>query len=134
MRLGLTKRDVSQMLKVKYGTLYTWTKDMKREKGRSGIRGKSLELLGMLVNRGYVLSKEVKHLAICMRTIGKYLPVRRIRIGRARVTTVWLLPGREREAMEAYLKLAGRHSIGYGKLGLIRRTFGVKSVGNKRQK
>jgi hypothetical protein len=128
VRKGVPKCDTAKILGLERSTVYYLTRDMAARRGHPGIRGKSLELVRLLVQRGYVTSGEVKHLVSCMRTIGKYLPVRRVRVGRARVATVWLLPGRERDAMEAYLRLAGRRSIGYEELGMIRRTFGVKNI------
>jgi len=128
VRAGVPKCEVAGMLGISGMTLCIWTKDMPHAKGNRGVRGRSLELMGLLVRRGYVTSDEVKQSVCCMRTIAKYLPVRRVGVGRVRVTTVWLLPGREREAMEGYLKLAEKHSIGYEELGMIRKTFGIKSI------
>ena len=110
---------------VSYSTIILWTPDITTPKGRSGIRGKSLEFLKLLVGRGYVLGKEVKHFASCMRNIKKYLPIKRVDTGR---NVIWYLVGREREAMEALLKSMNRRSIGYGELGMIRKAFGIKNM------
>lgn len=125
VKLGLTKRDVSRMKKVNYNTLYTWTNDLVRRKGRFGIRGKSLEFLKMLVDRGYILSKEVKQLVTCMRNLRRHLPIKKVKIKK---NVVWYLSGREREAMEAMLKNMGRRSLSYQELGRIRMAFGIKNI------
>jgi hypothetical protein len=125
VRLGLTKRDVSRMKKVSYNTLYTWTKDMKKPIGRFGIRGRSLDLLKILIERGYIIPEDQKRLATCARTLKKYLPLRRVKTKKA---VVWFLAGRERDAMEGLLKSMGKRSIGYHELGYLRRAFGIKNI------
>jgi transposase-like protein len=122
VRLGLRKFEVARMLNLNQATVGSWTRDLK-ESGNAGIRGSTLNFLKLLVLRGYVMSDEVKQFTSGMRTIKKYFPVRRVRMGGR---TVWHLPGKEREAMEAFLRKTGKHSIGYGELGLIRKAFNVK--------
>jgi hypothetical protein len=102
------------------------TRDIGGSRGRNGIRGKALQFLRLVVDRGYILSKEVKTMRHCMRTLKKYLPVRRVEMFNN--SAVWFLPGREREAMEALLKACNKKSINYSELGRIRRAFGIKSL------
>jgi len=128
VRMGSTKMDVSRMMKVSYNTLYTWTKDLRKRKGQFGIRGRSLELLKILVERGCILSSDEKYLAMRVRTLKKYLPMRRVKIKK---NVVWYLAGREREAMEAMMKSMNRMSVSYQELGRMRRVFGIKNIKGK---
>jgi transposase-like protein len=128
VRLGVPKCEVSKMLNINSNTLYIWTKDMVRRKGRFGIRGKSLEFLKLLINRGYVLGKEVSPLVSCMRNMRRHLPIKKVDTGNS---VVWFLVGREREAMEAVLESMNKRAIGYPELGRIRKAFGIKNIKRK---
>jgi len=125
VRKGVPKCDIVKIMGLKRSTVYYFTRDMKGRLGQSGIRGKSLEFMKILVQRGYVMSDEVKESVSDMMTIRKYFPVKRIRADRR---SVWVLEGMEREAMEAFLKKSGRRVINYGELGHIRKAFGIKNM------
>lgn len=125
VRMGIPKTDVSKILGVGYITLYMWTRDMRGQRGRNYMSGMTLDFLRTIVRKGYILSSEVKTMTPCMRTLGKYLPIRRVSFLNR---TIWFLDGREREAMEGLLKIMNRRVMSYHDLGRMRRIFGIKNI------
>lgn len=125
VRTGVPKIEVSKMMGVSYVTIYFWTRGLEGRKGRQYMCGRTLDFLRTIVRRGYILSGEVKEMSSRIRTLGKHLPIRRVRFSNR---TVWYLAGREREAMEALLKSMNKKSIGYNELGRMRRAFGIKNI------
>ncbi len=124
-KAGVTKRKISKMANVAYATVVSLTKDIKSKMGRFGIRGKALELLRTLVERGYLLPTDYSQMIGSVRTLKKYLPIKRARVSRA---VVWYLQGSERTAMEAMLEKLQRKSIRYDELSRIRQAFGIKKM------
>ncbi len=122
VRKGVTKSDVARITGLRFVTVSYFTKDIKTRRGNTGLRGKSLEFMKLLVQRGYIISDEVKQLVPCMRTIMKYFPVKKVRF---RQRTIWYLPGKEREAMQFFLEKSYKHSLTYNRLNLIRKAFGI---------
>jgi len=126
VRMGIPKIEVSKMLGVGYITLYMWTKDMKGKKGRHYMSGMTLEFLRTIVRQGFVLSsRDCSWTSSSMRTMSKYLPIRKISFLNR---TVWFLGGREREAMEGLLKIMNRRAISYHELSRMRKLFGIKNI------
>jgi len=125
VRMGIPKTEVSKILGVGYITLYLWTRDMKGQGGGNYMSGRTLDFLRIIVKRGYILSNEVREMSNSMRTMSKYLPIRKISFLNR---TVWFLGGREREAMEGLLKIMNRRAISYHDLSRMRKLFGIKNI------
>jgi len=125
VKRGVPKCDIVKITGLKRCTVYYFTRDMKGSKGNARITGVALNILRNLVSKGYAFPEGCVQANNSYHTIKKYFPVKRVEL---RSMTMFILEGKERNAMEAFLKRRNFRSISWQKLGCIRRTFGIKNV------
>jgi len=121
---GLSKADASKITGIKYSTVILWTSDMHTCKGKTHVSGLTLKVLKELVSKGYIFSGDTG-ISSSYKTLKKHFPVKRVNMHRM---TVFFLEGNERTAMEAFLRKLNLKSVSYGKLGYIRKAFGIKKL------
>jgi len=120
---GASKYLTAQKYDVTPSTVYYWTKDIPgRNCGWPGIRGKTLEMLKELVVNGFLLpTGENVHGQFL--TLRKYFPsVYRISMYGKQI---FLLKGREEEAVRAFLGCTRKKIISYQELHQVTEVFGA---------
>jgi DNA-binding transcriptional regulator YiaG len=120
---GATKFQTAQKYDVSRSTVYYWTKDIPgRNCGWPGIRGKTLEMLKELVANGFLLpTGENVHGQFL--TLRKYFPsIYRISMYG---TQIFLLKGKEEEAVRAFLGSTRKKIISYQELHQVTEVFGA---------
>ncbi len=120
---GASKYLTAQKYDVTPSTVYYWTKDIPgRNCGWPGIRGKTLEMLKELVANGFLLpTGENVHGRFL--TLRKYFPsVYRISMYGKQI---FLLKGREEEAVRAFLGSTRKKIISYQELHQVTEVFGA---------
>jgi predicted transcriptional regulator len=127
---GKSKYQISKELGISPPTVCKIAKDFPNSKpGWHGIRGKTLELLQDILEKGYGRSKKG---AKAYRTLKKYFPS----IQRAEVNgeAIYFWKGKDRDALKAFLGKLHTKVINYGKLGQITRTFGMELSKGEKEK
>ena len=115
---------VAQDMGILYTTVAQWARGIDNgHKGRSGIRGMTLQILQRLVTDGYFFPGKGQHTVTQARTLRKYLPVRKVS---SSGMIAWYLKGREREAMEALMKRRNTKVLAPQEICLIRKAFGIR--------
>jgi len=120
---GASKFQTAQKYDVSCSTVYRWTRDIPgRNCGWPGIRGKTLEMLKELVANGFLLpTGENVHGQFL--TLRKYFPsIYRISIYGKQI---FLLKGREEEAVRAFLGSTRKKIISYQELHQVTEVFGA---------
>jgi len=122
VKKGMSKADASRRTGVNYQTVVNWTRDIIRDRGNFGTRGKTLKLLPELVRNGYFFSDELNNVSH-YRTLKKYLPVKRVVLSGK--NNIYYLEGREKEAFKAFIKRFDIKIIDFHKLGDILRVLKI---------
>ncbi len=120
---GASKFQTAQKYDVSYSAVYRWTRDIPgRNCGWPGIRGKTLEMLKELVDNGFLLpTGENVHGQFL--TLRKYFPsIYRISIYGKQI---FLLKGREEDAVRAFLGSTRKKIISYQELHQVTEVFGA---------
>jgi len=120
---GESKYLTAQKYDVTPSTVYYWTRDIPgRNCGWPGIRGKTLEMLKELVSNGFLLPNgENVHGQFL--TLRKYFPsIYRISIYGKQI---FLLKGREEDAVRAFLGSTRKKIISYQELHQVTEVFGA---------
>lgn len=123
VKTGASKYLTAQKYDVTPSTVYYWTKDIPgRNCGWPGIRGKTLEMLKELVTNGFLLpTGENVHGQFL--TLRKYFPsIYRISIYGKQI---FLLKGREEDAVRAFLGSTRKKIISYQELHQVTEVFGA---------
>jgi len=127
---GKSKYRVAMEYNISFTTIYGITKDLQgKSNGWSGIRGKTLNMLQELVAKGYVApTGEYVHQQFL--TLRKHFPtVYRISIYHEQI---FLLKGREDDALRAFLEKVNKKIISYQELRQVTDVFHVSL--SKREK
>jgi len=123
VKIGASKYLTAQKYDVTPSTVYYWTKDIPGKNcGWPGIRGKTLEMLKELVANGFLLptGENVRGQFLTLR---KYFPsVYRISMYGKQI---FLLKGREEEAVRAFLESTRKKIISYQELHQVTEVFGA---------
>jgi len=120
---GASKFQTALKYNVSRSTVYRWTKDIPgRNCGWPGIRGKTLEMLKELVSNGFLLpTGENVHRQFL--TLRKYFPsIFRISMYGKQI---FLLKGKEEEAVRAFLGSTRKKIISYQELHQVTEVFGA---------
>jgi hypothetical protein len=124
VKMGVSKREASVMAGIPYSTALLWTPDIYTD-AENRISGITLRILKELVSNGYYLPNRNVREAFAYRLLRKSFPVKRVK---SHGLVVYMMRGNERKAMEALLRKLNLKSVTYGRLGYIRKAFGVKSL------
>jgi transposase len=120
---GTSKFQTAQKYDVSYSAVYRWTRDIPgRNCGWPGIRGKTLEMLKELISNGFLLpTGENVH--------GQFLTLRKHFPSVYRISMygkqIFLLKGREEEAVRAFLRSTRKKIISYQELHQVTEVFGA---------
>jgi len=129
VKMGVSKREASVMVGVPYPTALLWTPDIYMD-ADNRISGITLRILKELVSTGYYFPNRNLRATSAYRLLKKSFPVKRVK---SHGLVVYMMIGKERIAMEALLRKINLKSVTYGKLGYIRRAFGIK-INPRREK
>jgi len=118
---GKSRYQISKELDVPYSDVRRIAKDIPHSPrpGRSGIRGKTLEMLQELLERGYVLSTH----SGCYHTLRKYFPS--VQTIRFKNRSICFLEDKKDEALNAFLKNKDVKVINYQDLKVMTNLFDV---------
>ena len=120
---GKSKYQISKELDVPYSTVWRMLKDFPSYRpGWPGIRGKALEMLQELLEKGYVLLDVEKSQGY--RVLKKNLPV--IQKVRANGKPVAFLPYKKEDATRAFLQSIDKKVMSYHELKSITKLFDVE--------
>lgn len=127
VKMGVSKREASVMVGVPYPTALLWTPDIYMD-ADSRISGITLRILKELILNGYYFPNRNIREMFSYRLLKKSFPVKRVK---SHGMVVYMMKGKERIAMEALLRKINLKSVSYGKLGQMRRLFGIKINSNR---
>ena len=127
IRSGLSRTDVSRVIGICCPTIARWTSDMHAYSSKECLSGLTLKILKELATKGYVFP-DISGTESSYKTLRKYLPVKRVK---THGMSVLVMKGSERKAAEAFLERRNFRSLSYGKLGQIRKAFGIKKMGRE---
>ncbi len=119
---GKSKYRVAKEMGIPFQTIYTHTMDIPNQQfHETGIQGKSLELLKMLLEEGYVHSNQETHQRL--RRLKRYLPM----IQRAQIDgkSIYFLDDKNKLALQSMIKTKHSKIISYQELKSISKVFGV---------
>lgn len=120
---GKSKYQISKELDVPYSTVWRILKDFPGSRpGWPGIRGKPLEMLQELLEKGYVLLDGEKSQAY--RVLKKNLPI--IQKVRANGKPIAFLPYKKEDATRAFLQSIDKKVMSYQELKSITKLFDVE--------
>jgi len=114
---GKSRYQISKELDVSYSTVRRIAKDF--PDGRSGIRGKTLEMLQELLERGYFLLPT----SYCYHALKTYFPS--IQMIRFKNRSICFLEDKKDEALNAFLKNKATKVINYQELKVMTKLFDV---------
>lgn len=118
---GMSRMEASIKHGISYESVYRITGDLHHTTGGwSGLRGKTLEAFNEILDKGYTLETSFSITS----TILKHFPtIRKTRAGENRIL---YLPGKEKEAVAAFLENCNRRVTTYQELKAVTRVFGVE--------
>ena len=120
---GKSKYQISKELEVSYSTIWRIAKDFPNYRpGWPGIRGKPLEMLQELLEKGYILLEERE--STRYRVLKKNLPV--IHKVRANGRSIAFLLYKKEDATRAFLQSINKKVMSYQELRSITKLFDVK--------
>ncbi|GEM_PF-3736055 len=121
---GMLKKEIAIEIGVNILTVLKYTKGIQSQPyKRRKIEGEGFVVLQRLIENGWYIKEDSKEQYHWYRKLKMSFRIRKVRFNRR---VIYFLPGKEAEAMEAFLKRYGNHVHSTTSIGNFQRLFGVR--------